>query len=395
LKEVTVGLIPAPELPEVIADNLADRLPRLLKKFIEADIDWKIEVVVDPLTGAAEHVSEILEEAKRLKERHQWTYAICLTDLPIYSDKDLVLADANAIAGVAQISLPAFGAMPMKKRVKRTIIQMVSELYYGGLEENPMKMAQRGIGPLAEQKKRGLFQVLMGIFYFSAIKRVAPPEELINVGVRFIIIPKLNGKLRVLMGMTYANRPWKIMPSFKSVVAIAFATGAYGLIFPTLWKLSVSYSLGRFIGLNAAAVLSMIIWIIFSHNLWEPVKDKSRKRLYWLYNTVTIATLGIAVLLYYAMLFCLFLVAVSLYVPPSLYGSETGIGDNIDIWNYLKLAWLVTSVATIAGAIGAGLENGELVRNVTYGYRQQCRYERMEREAKEREEQEERWAKEP
>lgn len=387
MEEITVGLIPAPELPEEIISKLLDTLPDTFSQTIEGDISWKAEMDVDPLTGAAEKVTEIIEEAKTLKHQHGWTYAICLTDLPIFSGNDLVLADANVSAGVAQISLPAFGTMPMKKRIKQTIIQMVSELYYGGLEHNPFKMAQKGIGPLTVKKQRNLFKALLGHFHFSSIRRIEPPEPLENIGVRFIITPKLNGKLRVLMGMTYANQPWKIMPSFKSVVAIAFATGAYGLIFPTLWKLSVAYDTVRFIGLSLAAIISMIVWIVFSHNLWEPAGDKNKKRLRRLYNGTTFLTLGVAVLIYYIVLYILFLIVVSIFVPPAMFESQTGIDGPTGIHNYFRLAWLVTSVATIAGAIGAGLENDERVRNVTYSYRQKSRLERMRKAEEERKKQ--------
>ncbi|WLV25399.1 hypothetical protein QR721_03990 [Aciduricibacillus chroicocephali] len=382
MAKVTVGLVPAPELPEVIARRLVDKLPDLFNKYVDRHTDWNCEIIVDSLAGAAENVSEIINEAEKLKEKYDWTYAICLTDLPIFSGSNIVLADANLSSSVAQISLPAFGAFPMKKRIQHSIIQMVAELYYGKLDDQHIKMAQKGIGPRTNQKQRTLFRTLIEPFTLSPIRRREAPEEIDCINVRFIIAPRLNGSLRILFGMTYANRPWTIMPSFKNVVAIAFATGAYGLIFTTLWKLSVSYNIYRFIGLNLAAVASMVLWILLSHNLWETPRGTNNPRMRRLYNSTTISTLVIAVFIYYGVLFLLFLVAVSVFVPPSLFGEATGLEGKIHLINFIRLAWLVTSVATLAGAVGAAMENGDRVRNVTYGYRQAHRYEDIRAQSK-------------
>jgi len=72
-----------------------------------------------------------------------------------------------------------------------------------------------------------------------------------NIDVRYLVYPRLHGLLRLIIGMTFANNPLKIMSSFKSVIAIAFTTGAFSLIFPTIcepWPTIFSLSSYRYDG---------------------------------------------------------------------------------------------------------------------------------------------------
>ncbi|WP_139343359.1 MFS transporter [Virgibacillus siamensis] len=368
MKQISVGIIPAPELPEAIANKLALKLETAFSMQIDNNISWNVEVVLDQLTGASGRSDEIIKRALALKAEHNWEYAICLTDMPIFSDKTVVLAEGDDGKGVAQISIPAFGAFPLKTRVKKAIIQMVGELYF--------RINGHGTYVNSDIVERNNKQLMKSERKFSPVKKVLPDNE--DADLRFIVRPRIHGLFRLIAGMTYANRPWRIIPAFKRVVAVAFATGAYGLVFTTLWNISAAYGGLQFTLLTLIAIAGMVIWIIFAHNLWEKHNAKTSRKLTMLYNMVTVVTLTSSVIVYYAVLYILFLFAVVFFVPPDLFVHTVGIKDNNIHEHFIQLAWLVTSVAVIAGAMGSGLENDKTVRKIMYGHRQWQRYKEME-----------------
>ena len=71
----------------------------------------------------------------------------------------------------------------------------------------------------------------------------------------------------------------------------------------------------------------------------------------------------------YAALLLLALLITPLLVPAHLL--EENLGHAVQVGDYFKLAVLVSALATVGGALGAGLESDEAVRAAAYTYRQE------------------------
>ena len=72
----------------------------------------------------------------------------------------------------------------------------------------------------------------------------------------------------------------------------------------------------------------------------------------------------------YAALLLLALLITPLLVPAHLL--EENLGHAVQVGDYFKLAVLASSaLATVGGALGAGLESDEAVRAAAYTYRQE------------------------
>src|SRR5215211_1435491 len=362
---VTLGLIPAPDIPEKIAEEIAEELPELLAKRVDATVSWEVPVVVDPLTGSGREAPEILDVCRERMLREGWDLAICLTDLPVSRGGQLVVADVSGQREVAGLSLPALGAVRLLPRVRELTLQLATELYARRKDADPEDPPGRGPRPEGS----------VGPF-----RRVEPPDEdmrAMDVDVRFAA-PGARGHLGLWAGMVLANRPWKMLPAFKGAIAAAFATGAYALVITTIWILSDSVGFWRLLLLMITAIVAMVVWIIIAHHLWERPQGREEQKWAALYNGVTVLTISLAVLLAYAALFALVFLAAWVFVPGAYF--QTILKHPVGFGEYLTLSWLAASLATVAGALGSSLEDEDTVREAAYGYRQRRRSEANDRE---------------
>ncbi|MGQ4879286.1 hypothetical protein ACOJCM_12045 [Billgrantia sp. LNSP4103-1] len=372
-----LGLVPAPELPADMAERIAGQLPELLANYVDNRLEWEVRVVVDPLTGAEEDSVSIIRKTEQTRRLYRWDYAVCITDLPIRKDNRFVVAEASMTCSVALISLPSFGATSTRRRLNEAILQLANEMHHGSSEADRARQerqTERADKVHESLRGKGARELLGWHLYekLFPIRRIPLTHEQGPIDVRFVPHTHINGNLRILAGMVRANRPWTIFPAFRRVIAAAFATGAYGLVFPNLWQMSAHYGWPRLVTLMGAAMAAMVAWIIIAHGLWEPVKKAVSPNMARLYNAVTVLTLSVGVVFYYVILLCLFVVAVLIFIPSDML--EASLDHPVGLSDYVVLAWLASSVATVVGALGAGLEQEETVRNATYGYRQRRRH---------------------
>lgn len=368
-EQKTLGIIAAPGLAKKIADTLIETLPTEINKALNENIKWNIETTEDSLTGSAETIEELFSGLETHVENENWDYYIALTDLPIYHENKVVAIDINEDNGASLISIPSFGWRPIKHRIEKTIVSLIKEV-------PKLKKGK------SNSEKSMNSKILRGQFPLATLRLLKTKiKEDQATHTRLVIVPKVNGTLRLLVGMTFANNPLNMMSSLSNVIAIAFTTGAFGIIFTTMWQLSQVFSVLRLLSTTFVAIFGMVLWIIVAHSLWETSKSSKNKKITRLYNYTTVSTLLVSVTFYYLLLYLLFLFVSLVVLPSEFLGEILKLGKPASLTLYIKISWFAASISTVAGAMGAGLSNEELVRESTYGYRQKQRHRLKKKKA--------------
>ena len=360
MSRLTIGLLPAPGLPETLAGVIAAELPGLLARHVEHRVDWNIAVVCEPLTGSETEAPAILDVCHAWLVKAHWDFAVCLTDLPVHRTGRIVVADASVSRCVAGVSLSALGMLRIRQRARDAVVHLVDEMYWMA----PHRQASR---------ERSLERSTVARHRLAQIgRRLEPADDDMDIDVRFVA-PRLWGHFRLLSGMAFANRPWKLFFAFRRAMAAAFATATYALVMTDIWRLGDVSGWLRLSVLTFLSMGSTMIWIVLAHDLWEPTTGRRARHLCLLYNASTVVTLMATVSAIYAGLFALVLAAATLFVPEGLF--RTTLQHPVGLPDYLELAWITTSLATFAGALGSSLEDANTVHETAFRHRQRHRTE--------------------
>ena len=194
----------------------------------------------------------------------------------------------------------------------------------------------------------------------------APPPPHGSAGVAFTA-RVLTGNLRLLLGMVRANRPWRLAVRLSRALTAAIAAGVFALITRDIWALADHSGWPRLTVIAAGSVVAVVVTLVVGAELWERPRSHRVRKQVLLFNVATTATVVIGVLTLYAVLFVLALAGALLLVVAPLFAE--GLGHPARLSDYLELAWLTCSLATVGGALGAGLESDDAVREAAYTYR--------------------------
>ncbi|HEX3289219.1 MAG TPA: hypothetical protein VHT50_32225 [Mycobacterium sp.] len=335
----SILLIADPGAPAAIAERLSDSLPKALTEPATAKDKWDVSVRrhAYPIDEHAE-VSEVVGTIEPGGETED--IVIYLTDLPRRRGTTPLIADISVANRFGVISIPGLGGAFIDRQVKNLARTVVAEV-------------------TCQSRKQD-----------APVKRLTRIQD---DDVVHYVAPSALSRLRLLAGMVYANRPWRLVTGMSKVLMAAFATGAVSLAYPTIWQLSATMGPWRLSTATILASTALIAWLIVEHKLWERPQSAGERDRAVLYNASTFVTLTIGVVIFHAGLFILLLVTAWWTLPPQMVAQN--IGHPFGLSSLLLMAWLVAAVATLGGALGSGMEDDDAVKAATYGVRQRQRFD--------------------
>jgi uncharacterized membrane protein len=318
-------------LHEQSVANLAAELGEILAERYPG-VGWDVYHVRDPLVEPPARLAEIVDEARLRLLAEGWDLAVVVTELPLRLNRRPMITHASLTHGVALVSLPAHGVLRVSRRLLASIADAVGAL----------------LGD-ARGARRRLVELAAGAEHAH--------------GIAFV--PRvIGGNLRLLLGMVRANRPWRLIARLSRAVVGALAVATAVLIGSDAWRISAALDWPRLTAVASLSIGAALFALVFVHGLWERSSDPAVREQVMLFNITTLVTLAIGVATLYAEAYVLILAGAGLLIDSALLADA--IGHPVGVGDYLRLAWLVASLATVGGALGSALESDAAVREAAY-----------------------------
>jgi hypothetical protein len=336
--EVTLGVVAAPGLPADLSPGLADDLRAELSRTYP-EMTWRLPVVSDALVVPPALLPEVIDAGRRKLLSERWDMVLCLTDLPLPSAGRTVAGHASASHSVVVISVPAIGAVAIRRRLREAALRLIGRVLDGSDSGATSGIRLRRLQDLADLRDDGL-----SLTWGSG-----------------------RGGARLIVGMLRANRPWRLGLRLYRALIASLAVVAAALVTTDVWRIGGTMGWERLLAMSVFAVAVTTVTLIAAHDLWERGEhDRSSDQIV-LFNIVTSLTLLIGLVTLYAALLLVTAVGALLLVPVPLF--DRVAARPVGATQYIGLIWLVASLAMVGGALGAGLEADSTVREAAYGYR--------------------------
>lgn len=384
-RTTVLDLVADPGLPTELAHRLVRDLPAALGA--HDDARWEVRVADEPIVLDERGALPALDIGDRVRERDGADAVVLLTDLPRRSGADPVVADGGTGHRVGLVSLPALGAINQYRRCRDTVVRLVTGHLMpadpahageagapGAGHAGPLTRIDPGSGARSDDDRRGRDRGQAGADGDDSGAGSGGVED--DIDVR-LALTGLRGRVRLLAGLVRANRPWRLVPSLSPAIAAAAAGAAFGIFYSNIWELATALGTARQVTVMLIALVGMTAWLILDNRLWESRRHRSLREEMLLSNLSTVITVACGVLAMFALLFVLALVAAFLVIPPDYLSSKLMRESGPDDW--IMIAWLSTSMGTVAGALGSGFADDGAVRQAAYSRREQERRARLDR----------------
>lgn len=328
---VSPGALTSVSLASDVTAALAAQYPQ---------VGWNLVVVEDRLAEPPVTPLDLMEAARDRMLDEDWDLVLVLTDLPLKDGRRVVQTQLSPVHGVGLVVVPALGVVQVVTKVRAACVRLVEELLDFDDDDTSDDIARR------------------------ARQRAEDVEGRDDEGPVQFAARVLGGNVGVLLGLVRANRPLTLALRLSQLIAVTAAAGALMLITPDIWVLATNYGPWRLGLLSVIAVVSVTVSLIVGAKLWERPRRKAEREQVTLFNVATALTMTIGVSVFYLAVFLLALAAAFLLLDGRSFAQLSE--QSWSVAKIIEIAWMTASLATLGGAVGAGLEEDDIIRAAAY-----------------------------
>lgn len=345
---IDLGVVVTPALDERAVEKLAADLSEALSERYPG-AKWEITVVRELLLTPPAALPDVMDAARSRLLTEDWDLVAYVTELPLRIGRRPLLTHSSPTHGAAVVSLPALGPVPGRRLVDSTVDAV------GVLVGDTAGSQPHMTDDTRRRVNRRLVQLATEVEGADALEGVALLHRVVM------------GNLRLLAGMVRANHPWRLATRLSHALIGALGAAAFGIVTSDVWRIASSLNAPRLAAVCLATIVVAVVTLIAAHRLWERVPDRRAKEQAILFNIVTVITVSFGIVVLYAAVCAVSLIAASVMLEPSVMSAQ--VGHRVEFGDYLRLALLASALATVGGALGGALESDAAVREATYAYR--------------------------